>query len=196
MVPDEIAEARSAALTLYAAMTEKPVGKAQYQALNDLLDTYCTAEYDSLLIKSQIIEEAAAGTAVLVFPLYYLALVLTITAAAILTIQQLSEIRRFRQQFLLLAKLGMEPCEMTGALRSQLAIYYAMPAVPPVLISIPVVYSIGSAVEPWTLTGASSPLMITVSCILLFFLIYSVYILIAYSSLKRNVLPVTERPAP
>lgn len=194
VVPDEAAEARPAACTAYAAMTEKPVSKAQYQALNDLLDTYCPTEYDSLLIKSQIIEEAAAGTAVLVFPLYYLALVLTITAAAILTIQQLGETKRFRQQFLLLAKLGMEPREMAGALRRQLAIYCAMPAVPPVLISIPVVYSIGNAVEPWTLTGASSPLMITVSCILLFFLIYSIYILMAYSSLKRNVLPVTERP--
>ncbi len=194
VVPDKTAETRPVGRTVYAAMTAQPVSKAQYQALNDLSDTYCTAEYVPLFIKSYIIEEAASETAIFAFPLYYLALVLTITAAAILTIQQLSETRRYRQQFLLLAKLGMEPREMAGALRRQLAIYYAMPAVPPLLISIPVVYSIGNSVEPWTLTGASSPLMLTVSCILLFFLLYSVYILMAYSSLKRNVLPVTQRP--
>ena len=38
----------------------------------------------------------------LVFPLFYLALVLTMVAATILTIQQLSETGRYRRQFELL----------------------------------------------------------------------------------------------
>ncbi len=197
VVPDEYAEARPVAHTVYAAMTKKPLSKEQYRALDDLLSAYCAPElsdYDTLLVKSQITEEAAAGIAITVFPLYYLALMLTITAAAILTIQQLSETGRLRQQFRLLFKLGLDPYEITKILRRQLAVYYAMPAVPPILISIPAVYRIGTAVEPWTLTGTSSPPVLTGACVLLFLLLYSVYALMAYTSLKRNVLPVTERP--
>ncbi len=197
VVPDEYAEARPVVHTVYAAMTEKPLSEEQYLALDDLLGTYCTpklSDYDTLLVKSQITEEAAAGTAITAFPLYYLALMLTITAAAILTIQQLSETGRLRQQFRLLFKLGLDPYEVTKILRRQLAIYYAMPAVPPIFISIPVVYRIGTAVEPWTLTGTSSPPVLTGACVLLFLLLYSIYALMAYTSLKRNILPVTERP--
>ena len=42
-----------------------------------------------------------------VFPLFYLALVLTMVAATLLTIQQLDETRRYRQQYGLLYKLGI-----------------------------------------------------------------------------------------
>ena len=45
-------------------------------------------------------------SAMVVFPLYYLALVLTMTAATILTVQQLSETDRYRGQFALLCLRG------------------------------------------------------------------------------------------
>jgi len=74
---------------------------------------------------TKVHEEAAvaAGTIVLVFPLLYLSLALTMTAASILTIQQLSEMGHYRQQFVLLRKLGMVRWEMARALRKQFAIY-------------------------------------------------------------------------
>ena len=50
------------------------------------------------------------------------------TAATILTVQQLSETDRYRGQFALLRKLGMDRREMRRALGCQFAIYYAMPA--------------------------------------------------------------------
>ena len=111
------------------------------------------------------------------------------TAAAILTIQQLSETAHYRRQFLLLDKLGMERTEMAKALRRQLAVYYTMPAIPPVLIGAPMIFSVGNAVEPGTLTGASHPAVIVGNCLILFFLIYFIYILMAYIRLKKDVLP-------
>ena len=65
--------------------------------------------------------EAASMSAMVVFPLYYLALVLTMTAATILTVQQLSETDRYRGQFALLRKLGMDRREMRRALGCQFA---------------------------------------------------------------------------
>lgn len=189
VVPDELAEKRPVDYTLYAAMLKHPASEEQYQALDELRNTYCKTEYDSLHLKSHEEEESAAMIAVIVFPLYYLALILTMTAAAILTIQQLSETAHYRRQFLLLDKLGMERTEMAKALRRQLAVYYTMPAIPPVLIGAPMIFSVGNAVEPGTLTGASHPAVIVGNCLILFFLIYFIYILMAYIRLKKDVLP-------
>lgn len=124
-----------------------------------------------------------------VFPLFYLALALTMTAATILTIQQLSESERYRRQFALLQKLGMARREMAKALRDQFAIYYALPAVPPVLIGVPFLLHLAHAPEPGVMVGASSPGVIAVTALAVFLLIYAVYIVLAYTSLKRNVLP-------
>lgn len=190
IVPDELAEERPVSHTLYAAMTKHPVSESQYQALDKLRNTYCDTEYDTLHAKSHEEKESAALITAIVFPLYYLALILIMTAAAILTIRQLSENERYKQQFVLLNKLGMERREMTKALRRQLTIYYAMPAIPPILIGVPMILSTGNAVEPGTLTGISQPLAIIGISLTLFFLIYFIYILMAYISLKRNVLPV------
>lgn len=68
--------------------------------------------YDTLYSKADQETEAASMSAMVVFPLYYLALVLTMTAATILTVQQLSETDRYRGQFALLRKLGMDRREM------------------------------------------------------------------------------------
>lgn len=186
IVPDEAAESCTASHRAYAAMTKEPVSEAQFQALTAIQES--RRDFDSIFAKSQVENEWAASTAIFVFPLYYLALILIMTAAAILTIQQLSETGRYQRQFLLLQKLGMERREMERVLRRQLAIYYLMPAVPPLLISIPFILGLGGAVEPGILVGASHPLAITGTTVGLFFTIYFIYILIAYSSLRRNVL--------
>lgn len=81
-------------------------------------DRYDAAEglYDTLYSKADQETEAASMSAMVVFPLYYLALVLTMTAATILTVQQLSETDRYRGQLALLRKLGMDRREMRRAL--------------------------------------------------------------------------------
>lgn len=111
------------------------------------------------------------------------------TAATILTVQQLSETDRYRRQFELLRKLGMDGTEMGRALRRQFALYYAMPVLPAGIIGVAFVRNLGGAVEPGTLTGLYSPGMITAAALGLFFLLYGIYILMAYTSLKRTVLP-------
>lgn len=124
-----------------------------------------------------------------VFPLYFLALALLMTTATILTIQQLSEAKHYRQQFLLLRKLGMDGREMKRALLKQFALYYLMPAVPPILIGVPIIRDLASGTEPGVLIGWSSPAAIVGISVVLFFLVYAVYIAVAYLSLKRDVLP-------
>ncbi len=189
VVPDELAESQPISHRVYAAMTEKPVTKEQFSALTAIRNDDARPEYDSVHAASDEEAEAAAQTAIVVFPLYYLALALIMTAATILTIQQLSEAGRYRRQFELLRKLGMDSREMRRTLNRQLAIYYLMPVVPPVLITVPFILNMGNGVEPGTLAGANSPPMILAVTLGLFFLMYLLYTVIAYISMKRNVLP-------
>ena len=64
-----------------------------------------------------------------------------------------------------------------------------MPAVPPVLIGVPFILNLAHLPEPGVMVMANSPAAITGISLGLFFLIYAVYILLAYTSLKRSVLP-------
>ena len=194
VVPDEAAEGLPVFHHAYAAKTTQPVTEAQFDILCDI--NYRLGEqnllepsYDEIHTKASENAEEAVQTVLFVFPLFYLALALTMTAATILTIQQLSETERYRRQFQLLQKLGMDRLEMAKALGHQFAIYYALPAVPPVLIGIPFILHLSHAPEPGVMVGMNSPGAIVLISLGIFFLIYAIYILLAYTSLKRNVLP-------
>lgn len=191
VVPDEAVLSRPVSHSIYAAMTAEPVPEADFQALQAIRDEKDESidGYDTLFSKAAAEQESAVQSATIVFPLYYLALVLTMTSATILTIQQLSETDRYRRQFGLLAKLGMDRREMARTLRRQFAIYYAMPALPPLLISVPFLVGMGGALDPGVLNGTGHLLAIVGTTLGIFFFLYFIYILMAYTSLKRNVLP-------
>ena len=191
VVPDEAAEGLSVHHSAYAAKTAEPVPYEDYYNLTAVMDKIWegTGFGDQISTRAQVEAEVASQTALCVFPLYYLALALTMTAATILTIQQLSEAERYKRQFQLLRKLGMNRLEMAKALSRQFAIYYALPAVPPVLIGVPFILHLAHAPEPGVMVRMSSPGNIAAISLGIFFLIYAIYILLAYTSLKRNVLP-------
>ena len=191
IVPDEAVEGLPVHHRAYAAKTSQPVRQEQYDAILNLHNEIVewNQPQDTVITKAHEEMGLASQTALCVFPLYYLALSLTMTAATILTIQQLSESERYKRQFALLQKLGMDRREMAKALRRQFSIYYALPAIPPVLIGVPFIVNLARIPEPGVMVGANSPLAIAASALAVFFLIYAVYIILAYTSLKRNVLP-------
>lgn len=197
VVPDECLSSRPVSHKIYGAMTSVPLTQVQDDRLQEIHEKqrgcgaglrHFTTGHSTLMTKTALTREYAATSACTIFPLYYLALILTMASATILTVQQLSEGMRYRQQFTLLGKLGMDHLEMARTLRKQFAIYYAMPALPPLLISIPFLWAMGYTFEPGTIEGAGQLAAILGTAFGLFFLIYFVYILMAYSSLKKNVL--------
>lgn len=186
VVPDALAEHCPINHRLYVAMTAEPLSEDQYNHLREIRKERSKYYgYDNIIVRAQEEREAAAMTTMTVFPLYYLALVLTMTSATILTIQLLSESGRYRHQFRLLEKLGMDRREMVMTLRKQFAFYYAMPAIPPLLIGIPLLLYLTSLSEP----GILVPAAIITTALGLYLLIYLLYVLLAYNSLRRSVLP-------
>jgi len=196
VIPDEFCATRPVLRFVIAAMTEGSITPEQVEALrlsnaqsaSDDVSGRDT-EWDMLYSKSYNIRETAAWSAMSVFPLFYLALTLALTAATVLTVQQLSEAGRYHRQFELLRKLGMDRREMRRVLFRQLAIYYLMPVIPPVLIAIPFILDMCNGVESGTLVGANSPSVILTVSLGLFFLVYLIYTVVAYISMKRNAIP-------
>ena len=191
VVPDEAAEGLPVHHRAYAAKTAESVPFEDFYNLTALMDQVWqdTGRKDHITTRAQEEEEVASQTAMTAFPLFYVALALTMTAAAILTIEQLSESERLRRQFALLQKLGMDRRDMARALGRQFALYYALPAVPPVLIGVPFIVNLAGTPEPGVMVGLSSPAAITAFSLAVFFLVYGLYILMAYTSMRRNVLP-------
>lgn len=191
VVPDEAAASLPVSHSVYAAMTDVPVKGALLNRLCEIRDENDISidGYSTIFSKAGVEEENASMYATIVFPLYYLALVLTMVSATILTIQQLSESGRYRRQFALLQKLGMEHREMKQALCRQFAIFYTMPAIPPLFIGVPFIVGLGSILDPGVLSGPAQLCIIVGVALGLFLLIYLIYILMAYTSMKQNVLP-------
>lgn len=191
VVPDAVADSLPVSHSAYAAMTEVPVKGAVMQALNQIRDEkdYAIDGYDTIFSKAAAEDENASLFAMIVFPLYYLALILTLVSATILTIQQLSEAERYRRQFDLLRKLGMERGEIKQTLRRQLAIFYTLPALPPLLIACPFILGMSGMLDPGVLTGPVQQLGILGVALALFLSTYLIYIVMAYVSMKRTVLP-------
>lgn len=191
VVPDEAAQSLPVSHSIYAAMTNEPVKGELLNGLCQIRDEKTTSadDYGTIFSKAALEKENATMYAIIVFPLYYLALILTMVSATILTIQQLSESGRYRRQFALLQKLGMERREMKQALFRQFAIFYTMPAIPPLLIGVPFILCLGSLLDPGILSGMTQLVAIVGVAVGLFLLIYLLYILLAYHSMKRSVLP-------
>lgn len=61
---------------------------------------------------------------------------------------------------------------------------FSLPAIPPVLIGVPFLWNLANAPEPGVMVGASGPPAIIAYALAVFFLIYAVYILLAYTSMK------------
>lgn len=196
VVPDDAVDGCSVHHISYAAKTKQPVGEEMHTQ-------FCRKIYDLpqnegiedlsfwLHTKGEAQESAVYQISIIVFPLGFLALALAMTAATILTIRQLAETKHYRQQFGLLDKLGMDRREMAKALGKQSFLYYGMPLVPPVIVFIPLILHQFKAwfISEEMMTTLFNPAGIIAISLGLFFCIYGVYIVIAYSRVKQNVLP-------
>jgi len=194
VVPDRAVDGQTASLDIWAMMTAQPVDGKVYQGIQDLRDERSNLSgdpdiYDTLMSKAGLKEEYASLSALVVFPLFYLALVLIMAAATILTIQFLSDAGKYRRQFQILYDLGMDKREIRGTLNRQFAIFYGMPVLPPMLICIVFMFALGQAFDAGIIISAAHLWGIIGFSLFLFFAIYLLYVAAASHSMKKAVLP-------
>lgn len=193
VMPDEIAKALPVSHSAYAAMTDAPVTMTEYEALDTIrMDRHENdrhAGYDMIYSKEVVKEQNASLYAVIVFPLFYVALVLLIVSATVLAIQILSEMKSYQNQYATLHMLGAERKYLSSALRRQLAAYYVLPIFPAVAISSIFIFFLCLAFDPGVFQGIAQIFLIVGATLGIFFAVFAIYIGVSYVSLKRSVLP-------
>ncbi len=195
IVPDKIAKTLPVSRSAYAAMTSIPVTMENYEALDTIrMDRHehdSNAGYDMIFSKEIVKEQNASLYAVIVFPLFYVALVLLIVSATVLAIQILSEMKSYQNQYATLHMLGAEKKFLSSALRRQLAVYYVLPTFPAVVISSIFIFFLCLAFDPGVFQGITQIFLIVGATLVIFFAVFAIYIAASYVNLKRNVLPDT-----
>ena len=94
--------------------------------------------------KGERMSQAKSFYAIISFLAFYIALIFVMATATLLAIQQLSDSEKYKYRYELLKKLGMDELQINKTIFKQLFLYFAIPMLIPVLVSIPAILSIGS----------------------------------------------------
>lgn len=153
--------------TLQDSITEKVGAKVNLVTANSVRASY------------------AGSTAILSYVGIYLGLIFVLTSAAVLSLQQMSEVSDNRQRYLVLKKVGADPRMINGAIFRQTGIYFLLPLSLAAMHSVVGLKVANEAIE--TLGGVNVAQNIITAAILIL-LIYGTYFLATYSSCKQMII--------
>ncbi|MFQ8657971.1 MAG: ABC transporter permease [[Clostridium] innocuum] len=141
--------------------------------------------YASYRVKAKWFEENAVGFVSNCFSLFYLSFIFICISATILAVQQLSDAHRQRYSYAMLHKMGVNQRQLHALLAKQIAVYFIIPLVLPIVYLLPIIRMLDELFE---MTYASANMFIYLGGSMLFFLaVYGCYYVMAYLGCKRNI---------
>lgn len=141
------------------------------------------------MVTRQAIADNNVGlTVVTTYLAIYIGLILLISCASVLSIQQLSAVADDVSRYRVLAELGAEPAQIRGALMVQVGVYFVFPLVVAVCHAACALTSINGLISLVTGFDVSNALVATVCFVVA---LYGGYFLLTYQTSKAMVL----RPA-
>ena len=141
--------------------------------------------YASYRVKAKWFEENAVGFVSICFSLFYLSFIFICISATILAVQQLSDAHRQRYSYAMLHKMGVNQRQLHALLAKQIAVYFIIPLVLPIVYLLPIIRMLDELFE---MTYASANMFIYLGGSMLFFLaVYGCYYVKAYLGCKRNI---------
>lgn len=141
--------------------------------------------YASYRVKAKWFEENAVGFVSICFSLFYLSFIFICISATILAVQQLSDAHRQRYSYAMLHKMGVNQRQLHALLAKQIAVYFIIPLVLPIVYLLPIIRMLDELFE---MTYASADMYIYLGGSMLFFLVvYGCYYVMAYLGCKRNI---------
>lgn len=135
-----------------------------------------------------IADSTVGLTVVTTYLAIYIGLILLISCASVLAIQQLSAVADDASRYRVLAELGAEPAQIRRALMVQVGVYFVFPLVVAVCHAACALTSINGLISLMTGFDISNALVATVLFVLA---LYGGYFLVTYQTSKAMVL----RPA-
>jgi len=140
---------------------------------------------DYFIVTRNVIQASYAGTkAIIAYVGIYIGLVFLLTSAAVLSLQQLSEISDNRQRYLVLRKIGADDRLIDITILRQTAIYFLLP------LSLAIVHSIvglrvaNDAIRSLGGINAAQNILITAALILV---VYGAYFLATFMGSRRMI---------
>ena len=141
--------------------------------------------YASYRVKAKWFEENAVGFVSICFSLFYLSFIFICISATLLAVQQLSDAHRQRYSYAMLHKMGVNQRQLHALLAKQIAVYFIIPLVLPIVYLLPIIRMLDELFE---MTYASANMFIYLGGSMLFFLaVYGCYYVMAYLGCKRNI---------
>ena len=141
--------------------------------------------YASYRVTAKWFEENAVGFVSICFSLFYLSFIFICISATILAVQQLSDAHRQRYSYAMLHKMGVNQRQLHALLAKQIAVYFIIPLVLPIVYLLPIIRMLDELFE---MTYASANMFIYLGGSMLFFLaVYGCYYVMAYLGCKRNI---------
>ena len=141
--------------------------------------------YASYRVKAKWFEENAVGFVSICFSLFYLSFIFICISETILAVPQLSDAHRQRYSYAMLHKMGVNQRQLHALLAKQIAVYFIIPLVLPIVYLLPIIRMLDELFE---MTYASANMFIYLGGSMLFFLaVYGCYYVMAYLGCKRNI---------
>lgn len=188
VVPDELITTQPILHSIYAVMTNEVVTEETYNEIMNIVYAQDEDQQDYVISKEMTRITYASSYVIMVFPLYYLALIVLMVAATILSIQHLSEMDKNMYRYQTLSKLGVDKRALITIMRKQLGIYFFLPAAPALVISMVIIHTFAGVFDPGVIKGALHVWSMIGIAIGTFTIIYIIYIIATYTSCKRNII--------
>lgn len=181
IVPDEALEKMPVSDICTAYTLEN--SRIDAVALVDALDSFCEAENGlDYRVREyyRLYQYTTAGT--LMIGTLYVATVFVCMALAILSVKTLSTLDEERRRFAVLYRLGVDVKMQKATLRRQIGVFFAMPFVLPMLMTIPVGLIFGEVYEVWGFAGLGGQRAMETAVWIAFAVagIYALYFVITY----------------
>lgn len=119
------------------------------------------------------------------FLAFYIALICMMAATTLLAIQQLSDSEKYKYRYQTLKKIGMDELATNQIILKQLLIYFGLPILLPLFLSIPITLSVANIfqiavtlLEIWKIIGMTTGFVL---------LVYMIYFIATDIQFERNV---------
>ena len=149
VIPDNVAKNMQVVTELYAFDTKEETKESDNTKLEKLGyyefkdgDSYFS--YFPVTVRGYYESSNKTAKTIFSFSLLYVSIIFITVVGTILSIQTLSDSNKNKYQYKLLKKLGVDELEINRIIFKQLLVYFALPMIIPILISIPAIIFIGN----------------------------------------------------
>ena len=191
VVPDECVEGMSLLHMGYLAETRKETSQEDYEYFCSITppvtdeDGSTYVPDSAIFVRAAVEGESSTAITVITFSLFYLVLVFACTALTVLAVQQLAEAGKQKRQAGILSSLGMEESQIRRLSGRQLTVYFTLP----LLLALPI--SIWTAVSFYQLVAAYSSLILflrmTGKALGMFFTVWLLYYAATWQVIKSSL---------